>query len=197
MLTAGTPQINETGTAATLPITVSQSAQGKFVLVATNSIGSSDSLPSSGNTLTLINAQDEQDADGDGFPDGVELLFGSDPLDAASVSNLSSRGELLAAVSVVNTFLTLETPQTLVSAAFSVSNTRLTSETPQTLVSGAFSVANTLVTTEIPHGVVSAAFSVANTLAAPATAQELLGPAFSVLNSRPVTTTAGQPIPNR
>lgn len=93
-LTFGAPQIDATGTTATLPLSVNPSARGTFVLVATNGVGSSGAFASNGNTFSVINAQDTLDSDGDGFPDGLELLLGSDASDAASVPNLNASGEV-------------------------------------------------------------------------------------------------------
>jgi YD repeat-containing protein len=158
----GVPQFDPTGTVATLPITVASNARGSFVLVATNTLGSSDAFPNAGNTLAVISAQDDGDSDGDGFPDGLELLFGSDPFDATSVPSITSRGDLTSgAVSIVNTALSF---------------------TSQSLVSGAFSVVNTLLTFATPQTLLSAAFTVTNTALAGAT-QVVIGPAISILNS--------------
>ena len=113
-ITAGTAQTNSNGTAATVPITVAATARGRFTLVGTNGFGGTDTTPTSGNTLTLINAQDDVDTDGDGFPDGLELMFGSDPALAASVPTLTEHGTLLsAALSPVNKLLSLATPRNL------------------------------------------------------------------------------------
>lgn len=104
-LVAGTPQVNAEGTSATLPITVGAAARGRFTLVGTNNFGGADPTPTGGNTLTIINTEDEVDGDGDGFPDAMELLLGSDQLDPASVPNPDAFriGEVEAQpVSVVN-----------------------------------------------------------------------------------------------
>jgi hypothetical protein len=86
------------------------------VVVATNNAGSSDAFPSAGNTLTIINAQDDGDSDGDGFPGGLELLFGANPFEATSVPTLTEQGTVLSpAVSVVNTLLPTGTPQEVLS----------------------------------------------------------------------------------
>jgi YD repeat-containing protein len=147
----GSPQFDLTGTVATLPLTALASAHGTFVLVATNTFGSSDAFPSAGNTLAAINAQDD-DSDGDGFPDGLELLFGSDPFLASSVPNLATQAR--SPFSVQNIFVAptaLQTPFAVqnifvtppaIQTPFSVQNTFITSPTPQTFLSGAFSVSN-------------------------------------------------------
>lgn len=102
-ITVGTPQIDPTGTTAALPIGVQASARGRFTLVGTNAFGGGDTTPTLGNRLTLMNGQDDVDTDGDGFPDGVELLYGSDPADPASAPNLSARGDVSSRLfSVVN-----------------------------------------------------------------------------------------------
>lgn len=183
-VTVGPAQISADGTTATLPITVAASARGRFTLLGTNTFGGSDTTPTAGNTLTLINAQDDADSDGDGFPDGLELLFGSDPANSASIPSLTTRGDVRSAtVSVSNTALPPTQVQLTSSAAFSVSNTQLPSSTIQTLVSSAFSVVNTVNPATGSQTLVSPAFSVANT-ASPATgSQALAGSAVSVLNN--------------
>jgi YD repeat-containing protein len=92
-LAIGTPTTNADGTAATLPITVRSSARGRFTLVASNPLGSSDGFPSARNTLWVFNANDSPDTDGDGFPDGLEALLGSDPLDADSIPTIRAEPE--------------------------------------------------------------------------------------------------------
>ena len=188
----GTPQIDSTGTFAELPITIAANARGTFVLVATNNLGSSDAFPNAGNTLALINAQDEVDSDGDGFPDGLEELFGSDPSNPASVPDLRSAGELLSgAVAVANTFVTSPTPLTILSAAVAVANTFVTSPGPQELLGAAVAVANTFVTSSGPQELLSAAVAVSNTSVG-GTSQQTIGPTVSILNSISSTTLTSQ-----
>jgi YD repeat-containing protein len=187
-ITIGTPTVNQGGTAATLPITVAPNVRGRFTLVGTNASGTSDAFPSNGNTLWVINAQDDADSDDDGFPDGLEVLFGSDPFDPASVPDLMANGDLLSgAVSVANTLITSATPQELFSAAVSVANTLLTSAAPQDLLSPAVSVSNTLVTSTTPQELISPAVSVANSSLG-GTTQALVSAAVSILNSSPLIT---------
>lgn len=193
LLTVGTPQTNAAGTAATLPVTVAASARGRFTLVGTNGFGGADTTPTAGNTITIINAQDDVDSDDDGFPDGLELLFGSDPSNAASVPDLRARGDLLSAtVSVRNTGLPSTSPQDVMSGVVSVLNTSLpATTTPQTLLSSAFSVSNTSLPTGSPQALLSSAFSVNNTL--PSTGpQTVTSAAVSVLNSSSVAPTPAQ-----
>ena len=115
----GTPQIDPTGTMATVPITVAANARGTFVLVASNGLGTSDAFSRPGNTFAVINGHDDLDSDGDGFPDGLELLFGSDPFDPASVPNFTLSGEVVsAALSVSNTSLGPVGSQELIGPAF-------------------------------------------------------------------------------
>jgi YD repeat-containing protein len=106
VVTVGTSSVNPGGTSATLPVTVAATARGQFTLVGTNLAGTSDGLPSSGNTIRVISGPDEIDTDGDGFPDRLEALLGSDPFDAASVPNANAIriGDVEArSVSVLNT----------------------------------------------------------------------------------------------
>ena len=150
---------------AVLPTTVSPSARGRFTLVGTNAFGAGDTVPVPGNTLTVINAQDDGDSDGDGFPDGLELLYGSDPANPTSRPNLSARGEVIgSAFSVVNTTLPF-TVEKSATAWFSVLNTTL----PFTVEKSAttwFSVRNTSIG-PTQWIVVSPAVSVRNVPAPP------------------------------
>ena len=118
-VTVASATIDPSGTSANLALTINSAATGRFILIATNTAGSSDSTQrlgfiegaSSFNTLTvpgsdpnadpdvdgLTNAQEiaigtdplNSDTDGDGFPDGMEVALGSDPLNPASVPNIS------------------------------------------------------------------------------------------------------------
>lgn len=183
MLGLGTPQVDPLGTSATVPVTGASGAKGTAVIVATNAFGSSDTLVGSGNSVLLINGFDDSDTDGDGFPDGLELLYGSDPGNPASKPTLTERGDLIApAVTVVNTAVTPQTQQTVVSAAVAVVNTFVTPQTQQTVVSPSVSVVNTFVTPQSQQTVVGAAVAVVN-LALPAgTALAAVSPAISVSN---------------
>ena len=167
---------------ATLPLTVASNARGTFVLVATNTFGSSDAFPNAGNTLAVISAQDDVDSDGDGFPGrpGAVVRVGS--FNATSVPALTSQGEMTSsAISILNTASPF-TSQTLLAGAFSVVNSLITPTTPQTLLSGAFSVVNNQITSTTPQTLLSAAFTLTNTALATAT-QVVVGPAISILNS--------------
>ena len=101
---------NPAGTTATLNLNADASALGDFVVVATNQHGSSDTVPSAANVLTLVapgtvdldgdgltNADEttrstdpaNPDTDGDGFSDGLETLFGSDPRNPQSTPTIT------------------------------------------------------------------------------------------------------------
>jgi hypothetical protein len=95
--------------------------------------------------LTVVNALDDVDSDGDGYPDGLELLFGFDPFDSASVPTFTTFGELLSArVSVLNSGLPLSTQQNLLSPAVGVLNNALPVSTQHDLLSAAVSVLNNI-----------------------------------------------------
>jgi Bacterial TSP3 repeat len=57
-------------------------------------MGSSDAFPSAANTFSVV-TNPEADSDGDGFPDGLEVEFGSDPLDPKSTPDFYSKGEAI------------------------------------------------------------------------------------------------------
>jgi len=90
--------------AATLSIAVGTTA-GTVALVATNYAGSSSSYPVASNRFTIVNPASTADSDGDGIPDVIEAIYGSDPLDPTSVPNpsLSPSGEVDGTFSVLNT----------------------------------------------------------------------------------------------
>jgi hypothetical protein len=181
-ITAGSAQINAAGTLATVPIAVAPTARGRFTLVGTNSFGPGETTPTAGNTVTVFNALDDGDTDGDGFPDGLELIYGSDASNPESVPDFNSRGDIVsAAVSVSNTAFPATT-QTLVSPAVSVMNQLLESTSPQVLVSPAVSVANTLLPQASSQTLVSNAFSLSNVAFASSGPQTLVSGAFSVSN---------------
>jgi YD repeat-containing protein len=105
-ITVGTPTANAGGTAATVPVTLAPNARGRFTLVGTNAVGSSSAFASNGNSVRIIGGEDDFDSDGDGFPDRLETLLGSDPFDPESVPNPNAirAGEVEApAISVINT----------------------------------------------------------------------------------------------
>ena len=144
-IATGSPIVNTGGTAAALPIIVMPTGRGRFTLVGTNSAGSSDAFPSNGNALWMIGTQDDLDTDGDGFPDGLERLFGSDPFDPASRPDLTVMGDVQSsAVTLVNTGALPTSQEEVRSSAFTVSNTLLKPASPLQLMSPAFSVGNTL-----------------------------------------------------
>jgi hypothetical protein len=181
-LTAGAPLVDVSGTTATVPITVSANARGRFTMVGANSFGPGDPTPTSGNTLTLINLLDDADSDGDGFPDGLELMYGSDPSNAASTPTLTAVGDVTSAqVAVVNTKST-ETFQSALSAAVSIANTFLPAGAAQSAVSSAVSIVNTLLTPGT-QSATSGAVSIANTALPQQTSQSTISPAVSVANS--------------
>ncbi len=208
-ITVGTAQTSADGTTAILPLTVAANARGRFTLVGTNAFGGADPTPTAGNTIVLINTQDDADSDGDGFPDGLELLFGSDPANATTVPDFTSSGQAMSAIigitnvtppnsdqsavsaafSLANRFVQPQTSQQLLGSAFSINNILLMPSASQELLSATFSLANTSQTALGPATIISSAFSIANISLSPATLQELLGPGFSVSNTSLVATT--------
>ena len=86
-ITLNSATIAPDGTTATLNLTIGAQV-GQFVLVATNTEGSSDAAPSGSNTFGIADPQQvNADDDGDGFQNGLELALGSDPFDRNSVPN--------------------------------------------------------------------------------------------------------------
>jgi YD repeat-containing protein len=124
--------IASNGASATMSVTISSSANGRFALIATNAAGSSDPTPRLGfvlgtpsfNALTvpgasasadpdgdgLTNAQEiaagadplNSDTDGDGYPDGLEVALGSDPLNPNSTPTIQPHFVSAPTVSILN-----------------------------------------------------------------------------------------------
>ncbi len=77
----GVPSVDPTGTSATMSLNVGTNIAGTFVLVATNSAGSSSAFPTKVNRFTIVDPRSTADTDGNGVPDVVKALFGVDVLD--------------------------------------------------------------------------------------------------------------------
>ena len=190
------------GASATMAVTLSSSASGRFTLIGTNAAASSDPTVKLGfiegsgayNTLTvpgsnanadpdgdgLTNAQEislgtdplNRDTDGDGYPDGLEVALGSDPLNPSSIPNTNPRSPFAGGV-------------------MSILNSTLPAPTPpimQALVGPIFSVLNAASPASQPSSrfIAGPVFSVLNsTSLAPTqpTTHLLTGPTFSTLNS--------------
>jgi YD repeat-containing protein len=163
--------VDSSGTLATLNLTVGANARGSFVLVATNADGNSGTAPSAGNTLTISDLDPttaEEDTDGDGFPNGLEILLGSDPLDPNSIPDPTSH------------------ITEVISTTFSLLNTGAPSPSlPNEAVSPIFSLLNTgVASSELPNEAVGPTFSILNTENPdpPDLPGEVVGPTFSIQN---------------
>ena len=182
IIAIGTPVINATGTEATLPIVVSANGRGRLTLVGSNSFGGADPTATVGNTLTLISPADDVDTDGDGYPDGMELMYGSDPTNRLSAPDWSVRGDVInSALSVVNQAIPVGVSQ---------STTQWLSVRNRTTPTGVAKSATQWVSVRnnaIPVGVEKSAtqwFSVRNTTLAVAS-RIANSPAVSVRNLQP------------
>jgi hypothetical protein len=81
--------VDPSGTSATMTFTAGTAA-GTFALVAEDGYGTSGTIPTAANRLTVVDPTSIADTDGDGFPDVVEALYGTDPLDPNSFPTASS-----------------------------------------------------------------------------------------------------------
>jgi YD repeat-containing protein len=206
----GTASINQAGTSATLSLTVSAKAFGKFALIATNTQGSSTAFVTPGNSFSVVGASaasmdsdgdglsDLQeimigtdpfnpDTDGDGFSDGVEVATGSDPLDPLCTPlNCRLSGEVESiVVSTINTALPMSEFFEADSVSFSALNTALSSMQFFEADSVAFSAINIALPAMQFFEAESVLFSVQNT--APSGIQQ---PQKST-GKLPTTTTSG------
>jgi hypothetical protein len=66
-ITVSNVNINGNGTSATMTLTFASNAAGSFTVVATNGNGSTSSVPSVSNTLTIVGTDPFADSDGDGL----------------------------------------------------------------------------------------------------------------------------------
>src|SRR5205823_3565624 len=79
-ITIGSVSVNSAGTVATIGLTTSQKASGKFVLIATNAVGSSDPFATFANSFVVAGSEASNiDSDGDGLSDAQEIILGTDP----------------------------------------------------------------------------------------------------------------------
>jgi hypothetical protein len=177
--------VDPSGSSATLTLNVAQNVSGKYVLLGTSAAGTSDSTPSTANTITiynlapnvdtdgdgLTNAQEVQigtdptnpDTDGDTYVDGLEVLFGSDPLDPKSIPVLPK-------------------PRETETVTFSVLNGAVTGNGIRETESLTFSVLNGAVTGNGINETESVSFSVLNSAVVGTGVQETESLSFSVLN---------------
>ncbi|HEV2990986.1 MAG TPA: Ig-like domain-containing protein [Candidatus Angelobacter sp.] len=77
--------VDPSGTSATLSLTVSANVSGAFTLVATNGSTSSSLVPSSANTLRVLDPN--KDDDNDGLTNAVEFALGTDPLNPSTMND--------------------------------------------------------------------------------------------------------------
>lgn len=137
--------VSPSGGSADLTATVGSNVSGQYVVLATSPAGSSDSNPTSANTVTIYNLPPSEDADGDGltnaqevqlatdptkadtdgdsYVDGLEVSLGSDPLDAGSKPDLPTVREVsTSGFSVLNSATGTGGVRESTSRAFSILN---------------------------------------------------------------------------
>jgi YD repeat-containing protein len=114
-ITVSNVNVNGNGTSATMTLTLASNAAGSFTVAATNGTGSSSSIPTTSNTLTVLSSDPNADFDGDGLtniyeaaiatnyaassttgdglPDGWALFYTSTPpLNPALASQVGANG---------------------------------------------------------------------------------------------------------
>ncbi len=127
--------IDPTGTSATLNVTLAAGAVGSFVVVATNTFGSSNAFSTAANTLLILDGAADidqdglstseelalgtspllADTDGDGFLDSEEIEFGSDPTDANSIPLITVNigSAFASAIAISNILDPVQTPSVM------------------------------------------------------------------------------------
>jgi YD repeat-containing protein len=189
--TFGVPSVDPTGTSATMSLNVGTNIAGTFVLVATNSAGSSSAFPTKVNRFTIVDPRSTADTDGNGVPDVVKALFGVDVLDPTAfppaIPSMIGQADS-PAFTVLNRQSQQQTSLQAESPAFTVLNGSSSDPgTQRTLQaeSPAFSVLNLSSTSSHPTLTAeSPAFTVKNSSAGQAGKQTFTmeSPLFSVLN---------------
>ncbi|HYL84853.1 MAG TPA: hypothetical protein VE263_11505, partial [Candidatus Angelobacter sp.] len=76
-ITVSNANINGNGTSATMTLTLASNAAGSFTVIATNGSGSTPSIPTASNTLTVLSADPFADFDGDGLTNIYEAAIGT------------------------------------------------------------------------------------------------------------------------
>jgi YD repeat-containing protein len=186
--------IDPTGTSVVLALKIG-SQPGTFALVATSSVGSSSALPTKANRFTVVDPRSTVDTDGDGVPDAIEAIFGTDPLDPNSVPVLASlSGQAESPAFTVLNRNTSRTPATFQaeSPSFTVLNGSVPPPTPATFQaeSPAFTVLNSGAGPKAATFMAeSPAFTVQNTNTNRSGTQTFLAesPMFSILNGSSLT----------
>lgn len=170
-ITITSASISPTGTSADLGLTVG-TQPGTFVLVATNSFGSSSPGVTPGNSFTVVSPSATADSDGDGFPDVIEATFGSDPLDPNSVPTILPVPEADSLTfSLLNGTAPPAQPTMLEADSLTVSLLNATTPPPQSTVPEADSLTFSLLNGTTPP--------------APPTVFETDSLTFSVVNTAP------------
>lgn len=210
--TINSTMISPDGTMATLTVAAAQNANGRFVVVATNSVGVSSTSLSYFGVFSDPNA----DADGDGLPNGMELAIGTDPfnpdtdgdgysdgLEVASRSDplnplstpLNDRIYGDAEAAPFSAFNSVQLPATtheVDSVAASLFNSTQLVNSKNEINSVAFSLFNTVQVPTTPNEVNSTAFSAFNSSQVPATSNEVDSTVFSVFNSSQLPATRNE-----
>ncbi len=178
----GAPVIDPSGTSATMSLGIGNTT-GTFALVATNSAGSSSPVLTKAKRFTIVDPRSTADTDGDGVPDAIEAIFGTDPLDSTSFPQIPSLpGQAQSAPFTVLNQSPRTTPITVEaeSPAFVVLNSSSAAKTFEA-ESLAFVVLNGS-SAQTSHEAESPAFVVLNSNSA-TKSFEAESPAFVVLNS--------------
>lgn len=86
-ITVSNVNINGGGTSATMTLTLASNAGGFFTVVATNANGTTSSVPTASNTLTIVSSDPFADFDGDGLTNVYEAAITTNYVAASTTAD--------------------------------------------------------------------------------------------------------------
>jgi len=174
------------GTSTVLALIANATANGRFAVVASNGVAGSATLVTLANAFSAF-VDPTLDPDGDGLPNGLELILGTDPFNADTdgdgfsdgVEVASGSDPLNPACTPLNCRLSGEVESLTVSAISTVSSTSQPTEADSVV----FSALNSVLPTTQTHEADSVVFSMLNSVLPTTQMQEADSIVFSLNNT--------------